>query len=137
MSILDGSCLCGGVRFRVTAPFAGFHHCHCHTCRKAHATVYGSSAVVPAPALEFLQGRERLKAFESSPGKKRWFCGECGSHVYAAYDDRPGEVVLRVGLLDDTGGQRAHAHIWLSHKPSWYQVNDDLERFDGPPPGEA
>jgi hypothetical protein len=134
MQTLSGRCLCAGVRFRVDAPLRHFHHCHCNTCRKAHATVYGASAVVPAGALRFDRGRDLLKAFESSPGKKRWFCAECGSHVYAAYGARPEEVILRVGLLDDTAGQRAEAHIWVSHKAPWYEIGDELPRHPGDPP---
>ena len=45
-----GSCLCGTVKFEISDEIHRFHHCHCRTCRKAHATVYGSSALVNASA---------------------------------------------------------------------------------------
>ena len=31
---LRGSCLCGRVRFEVTAPFPKLYQCHCSLCRK-------------------------------------------------------------------------------------------------------
>jgi hypothetical protein len=32
--LVRGSCLCNGVRFELTAPFARANHCHCSRCRK-------------------------------------------------------------------------------------------------------
>ena len=31
---VHGSCLCGGVRYEVTAPFLRSNYCHCERCRK-------------------------------------------------------------------------------------------------------
>lgn len=126
---LNGSCLCGGVRYAVLGPFQHFVHCHCTECRKVHGTVYGSSAVVSSSDVEFETGAS-LKAYVSSPGKKRWFCANCGSHIYSQYDERTDQMVLRVGTLDSTGGQRPVAHIWVSDKADWYEIRDDLRRFD-------
>jgi hypothetical protein len=44
---LYGSCLCGGVRFEVTAPFLWANHCHCSRCRKHSGTFGGTQGRVP------------------------------------------------------------------------------------------
>jgi hypothetical protein len=32
---LEGSCLCGGIRYVVDGPLGKVVHCHCSMCRKA------------------------------------------------------------------------------------------------------
>jgi len=38
----------------------------------------------------------------------------------------PGDVILRIGTLDGDLGIKAQGHIWVSHKPDWYNIGDDL-----------
>ncbi len=87
-----GGCLCGAVRFTYGGPLGGetgaVTLCHCEQCRRAQG--YGA-AVAPAPAAGFrvIQGRERIVEYVSSPGKKRAFCGACGSPLYCAWTPGP------------------------------------------------
>ncbi len=128
--MVTGSCLCRAVQFEISAELERFVHCHCHTCRKVHGTVYGSSAVVPSTGFRLLSGAEVLIAYESSPGKQRCFCRICGSHVFARLRDRPQELILRVGTLDADPGARAQAHIWVSQRAPWYDILDALPRYE-------
>ena len=121
-----GSCLCGTVGFEVRAPIRRFHHCHCRTCRKAHATVYGSSALTDDCGFEITRGGSSIAEFQSSPGKTRYFCSNCGTHVFARCDRDPDDVILRIGALDGDLDFKAIGHIWVSHKPDWYDIGDDL-----------
>ena len=121
-----GSCLCGTVSFEIDTPIRRFHHCHCRTCRKVHATVYGSSTLVDASAFHVLSGQESISQFNSSPGKTRYFCSNCGTHVYARCDRDPHDIILRLGALDGDLGIKAIGHIWVSHKADWYDISDDL-----------
>ncbi len=121
-----GSCLCGKVTFEVNAQIRRFHHCHCATCRKAHATVYGSSALVDAAAFVIKSGQECLSSYASSVGKDRYFCSICGTHVFARSTRNPDDVILRIGTLDGDLRIKAQGHIWVSHKPDWYDIADDL-----------
>ncbi len=121
-----GSCLCGSVNFEVHEPIRRFHHCHCRTCRKAHATVYGSSALTNESGFKVTNGEELLSQFESSAGKTRFFCSNCGTHVFARCDRDPNDVILRIGVLDTELGFQAIGHIWVSHKPDWYEIRDNL-----------
>jgi hypothetical protein len=38
---LAGGCLCGAVRFRVTAEPLAAYYCHCSMCRKISGSIYG------------------------------------------------------------------------------------------------
>ena len=108
---MRGSCLCGAVTYEVSPYDMKIGHCSCRTCRKAHAAPFAATARVPRDKLSFLSGEDKLRSFESSPGKQRRFCSICGSHVLA---ERPADphVVLRVATLDDDPGARPLIHIW-------------------------
>lgn len=124
-----GSCLCGSVKFEFDSEIRRFHHCHCNTCRKAHATVFGSSALVDALGFRILSGEEMISKFSSSPGKFRFFCKKCGTHVFARSDRDPDDVILRIGTLDGDLGVKAYGHIWVGDKPDWYDIGDNLPQY--------
>ncbi len=121
-----GSCLCRQVTFEVSGEIRRFHHCHCQTCRKTHATVYGSSALVDSAHFRIRSGEQNLSQYESSPGKVRYFCRNCGTHVFAKSEKNSGDTILRIGTLDGDLKIKAIGHIWVSHKPDWYDIADDL-----------
>src|SRR5262245_43596332 len=77
-AMLTGSCLCSAVAYEVDAPLERIVHCHCQTCRKTHGTAFSSVAAVPREKFRWVRGREMLAAIESSPGKFRRFCSNCG-----------------------------------------------------------
>lgn len=46
---MKGSCLCGAIEYEVDQLDMPISHCHCRTCRKAHAAAFAPTAgVTPA-----------------------------------------------------------------------------------------
>jgi hypothetical protein len=127
--VLSGSCLCGSIRYEIDAPLGPIGHCHCRTCRKTHSAAFATTARVPRESFRYVSGGERVAHFESSPGKKRFFCPRCGSHLVAAWDDAP-DVIVRVGSLDDDPGARPVVHIWTSERAPWHAITDSLPQLD-------
>jgi hypothetical protein len=126
--MLTGSCLCGSVAYEVDAPAGPIIHCHCQTCRKTHGSAFSSLTNVPREHFRFIKGEELLRAFESSPGKLRRFCTQCGSHIVAERVNRP-TVLLRLGCLDTPIDDKPRAHIWRSDAASWYDPKLELPEF--------
>lgn len=127
--MIRGGCHCGKVAFEITGPVTGFKHCHCHSCRKFHGSVYGSSALVDNGQLAVMRGREHLTGYESSPGKRRYFCSGCGCHVFAIGPHAGGEkTILRIGTLEPGHGLRPEGHIHVQDKADWYEIRDSLPR---------
>ena len=126
--MLEGSCLCGVVRYEVSTAPGPIVHCHCQTCRKAHGAAFSSVMPVPRDAFRWTAGEEALNRFESSAGKFRNFCGKCGSHIMA---DRPNQpvVLLRLGCLDTEIEGNSLGHIWRSDCASWYDPKQQLPEF--------
>lgn len=132
--MLTGSCLCGSVAYEADAEPASIVHCHCVTCRKTHGSAFSTVTRVPSDRFRWTKGESLLKGFESSPGKTRYFCSQCGSHIVAT---RAGTdlVMLRMGCLDTEIADRPRMHIWRSEAACWYDPNERLPEWPEAAPG--
>ncbi len=124
MMSICGSCLCGSVKYEITGNVGDIVHCHCVTCRKAHGSAFSSVAAVQDADFNLLE-QSSLKSFESSSGKKRYFCSICGSQIYAKRKGAQ-HIVLRLGCVDSDIEAREDSHIWVLQKANWYQIKSDL-----------
>ncbi|MGF6109819.1 GFA family protein [Pseudomonas frederiksbergensis] len=130
MSGLRGSCLCKTIEYQLDGLDMPIVHCHCQTCRKAHAAAFASTAGVLREHFRWTRGQERLGSYESSPGKFRNFCSVCGSQLMAERLAQP-HVIVRVATLDDDPGVIPQAHIWTSHDVPWldYESNEKCPQW--------
>ncbi len=123
---MKGGCLCGALRYEISGKPLYMHHCHCQQCRRASGASFATTLVVRSADLTIELGAERLAAYESTPGKKRHFCGVCGSPIFNRYDDNQEMLYLRSGTLDDDPGLRPERHIHVASKAPWIEILDDL-----------
>lgn len=128
MSALSGRCLCKSVRFRVSGPIIRTGHCHCESCRRATSSPVTTFFSVARNDVVF-EG-ETLRHYASSPGVLRGFCGACGSPMSYETTDRPDEIDLFVGSLDDTSGLTIAHHWFWSERVAWLACDDDLPKHD-------
>ena len=128
---MKGSCLCGAVAYEVDR-LGPIGHCHCRTCRKAHAARFATTSRTDRSAFRWTRGESQLRSFESTPGKLRHFCPTCGSHLMAEWRGQD-QVIVRVATLDDDPGAQAVAHIWVSHDVPWLADASDVRVFDETP----
>ena len=73
------------------------------------------------------------------PGKRRVFCGVCGSPVLSQRDSLPGVVRIRAGLLDEPVATAPAFHMHVASRCSWWPLQDDLPQHPQGyvPPGAA
>jgi hypothetical protein len=135
--MLTGRCLCGDVRYEISAPLGPVIYCHCSQCRRASGSAFATNASVAAKSFRITSGKDRLVEYESSPGKLRRFCGRCGSPVSSRMRDVPEIVRVRLGLLDGDPGDRPVAHLHAGSKAPWFEITDDLPRFEKAEPPVA
>ena len=105
--------------------------------RSPPAQTEGASRNAPARTryFEIVSGAQLVREYESSPGKFRAFCGQCGSPVYSRRDSEPELRRIRLGTLDSDPERRPLAHVWTGSKAPWYEIEDSLPRFEeGLPP---
>lgn len=115
---MKGSCLCGNIVYEVTKLASPIKHCACKTCRKAHAAAFNTGAAVELDDFHWIKGEHLLKSYNSSPGKHRYFCSNCGSQLIKKIDDC-NQLILRVATLDEDPKQIPVAKIWASHQVPW------------------
>lgn len=125
---MKGSCLCKAIIYEIDCLDGPILHCHCTTCRKAHAAAFASTAGIKQEHFRWLQGEERLSSFESSPGKRRYFCSVCGSHLVASRETQA-HVILRVATLDEDPQASSQAHIWKSQDASWLKYDETVPSY--------
>lgn len=126
-----GSCACQAVTFRLIEAPVRAYHCHCGRCRKARSAAHASNLFVPGGAMIVTRGQDHLASFKV-PAADRFtqaFCELCGSPMPWHYRER-GIIAVPMGCLDDDPGIRPHAHIFVGSKAPWFDITDDLPRFD-------
>jgi len=75
----EGGCLCGAVRYRITAEPVVQCYCCCETCRGATGAPTVSWIAVPERGFEVTQGA--MTRYESSANVWREFCPTCGTAI--------------------------------------------------------
>jgi hypothetical protein len=132
---LTGGCLCGAIRYAITAPVASLRACHCTHCQKNTGTGASVNAVVAGPAFSITQGAPKRFTTKADSGRTlfRYFCGDCGSPLYAHREASPERIVVKAGTLDDTSGLKIASHIWTRSARPWSYIDPAAEQVPGNP----
>lgn len=125
---LEGGCLCGAVRYRVTGPELSSGICHCRTCRRISSSPELPFAGFPLAAFSIVKGAPA--SIRSSASVTRRFCDRCGSPLTYQRDDQPDALDIMTCSLDDPDALPPTFHVWTSHRPSWSRSVDDLPAFE-------
>lgn len=128
--MIEGGCLCGGVRYQYDGEIEEISICHCSQCRKAQGSAFAVVSPLAADRFRILAGAELLREYRSSPDKARVFCSRCGSPIYSAKDDVPEVRRLRLGTVDTPFTCDKAFHIFTGSKASWWEIADDLPRYE-------
>ena len=79
MSVHQGSCHCGAVRFRIDWTIDELTTCDCSLCRIRNAVM----AKVPETALTITAGEAMLTLYQWNTRRARhYFCSRCGTYVF-------------------------------------------------------
>ncbi|MCU7940410.1 MAG: GFA family protein [gamma proteobacterium symbiont of Bathyaustriella thionipta] len=131
----SGQCLCGVVQFEIKGPIHHIVHCHCSECRKAQGSAYATNGIVQSTDFKILCGKDKLTAYESSPGQKKYFCKICGSPIISKRKLKPEQLRIRLGTVTSNVMEQPEAHIFVSSKADWDIIHDDLPQYEAYEPG--
>jgi hypothetical protein len=137
--MLNGSCLCGAIRFTLTLPVTELRACHCRNCQKASGAAGSVNAVVPSSAFKVARGSPKRYTGIADSGRTlhRYFCADCGSPIYSQREATPETVVVRAGALDDAGEMKITANIWTKSARPWAYIDPSSTRHPGQPDAPA
>lgn len=123
---MKGGCMCGAVRVRVRGEPLGAPYCHCRDCRRSTGAPVSLLVGYEDGQVEVQSGNPRV--YESSPGVRRSFCGDCGTSISYKDDRLPGEIYIHVGVFDDPASFEPTVHSWHSQRLEVLDIRDDLPR---------
>jgi hypothetical protein len=133
MSDHEGGCLCGELRFRVTAPARDSGYCHCRTCQKNSGAPVVAWVTFPAESFSWIGAMP--DTYASSAHGKRNFCSHCGSYLVFVSSKSPEEVSVNTASFDDPGAYPPLKHIYAGSRIPWFHTDDALPNHaDGGPP---
>jgi hypothetical protein len=137
MSTLDkpgkvqGSCLCGTVRFEVTPPSRFCAHCHCGNCRRAHGAAFVTWAGFKDEQVRVTAGRDRLIDYRTDTDATRTFCGRCGATLFYRGPRWAGEIHVARANIDGEIDRQPSAHVYVDSRARWWTIDDDLPQYGG------
>jgi hypothetical protein len=127
--MIEGSCLCGGVKFEIDEQdILVINNCHCSYCRKVTGAAYGTFVHIPGNHFRWLAGKELVSTYESSPGNHRAFCKICGSRAPQSADWEK-HVGVPAGCLDGDPGVRPALNIFTASKAPWHPLDESIPSF--------
>ena len=126
---MEGGCICGAVRYRLTAPPIFVHACHCSWCQRETGSAFAVNVLIEADAVELLQGRPRRQVVPSASGRGQtlWRCPDCGVTLWSNYFGAGGRIhFLRSGTLDRASSVEPDIHIYTSTKRPWVTLPEGV-----------
>ena len=136
--VITGGCLCGKVRFRISAEPIAMRLCWCRLCQYLAAGNATVNVVFPSNAIQ-IEGEPRDFRSVAASGNvmHRRFCADCGTQLFSEAESRPHLIIVRNGALDDTELMSPGATIWTAEAPEWAWIDEDLPQHAGQPPPVA
>ena len=128
---LNGSCLCGEVRYEVRKPYLRFAHCYCGRCRKATGSSHATNLYVAPPQFSWLSGEHLTSRFDlpSAGSFATTICAACGGPL--PHFTRSGrEVVIPAGTLDATPDIQPQMNIFWDSRAPWACSAADLPSYE-------
>jgi hypothetical protein len=132
---MTGKCLCGAVRYRITAEPIVTRACWCRLCQYLGAGSGTVNTCFPSESVS-IEGRlsDYVSVADSGARMHRRFCGICGTQMFSAAESRPQLLFIRAGTLDTPELVRPAATIWTAAAPSWACIDAQIPSFAGQPP---
>jgi hypothetical protein len=132
---VHGSCLCGGVAWRITGAPMRMYYCHCSRCRLGRSAAHASNIFYKAEGFEWQRGADLVRDYHLPEAQffGTAFCARCGAEVPRVSLER-NFALVPAGSLDDDPGIRVQAHIYADSKADWERITDEVPQFSEMPP---
>ena len=116
---LTGSCLCGGVRYRIEGMARGVVNCYCTQCQKTSGHHVAATRMHEDELM--IDESETLTWYESTPGFQRGFCNRCGGNLFWSRlsDD---QISIMAGTLDKPTGLKTVESIYAEDASDYFTI---------------
>jgi len=131
---ITGSCLCGDLRWKASAPPKWMGLCYCADCRKASGSGFIPFMGFDVAAL-IITGRWTVHTLAHADGRAavRNSCLVCGGLVFGGKLGESDQYNIYAGSLDDPSLFNPTVALFLRDKPDWLPVPPGLREFQTMP----
>ncbi len=127
---IAGGCRCGAVRYEASGETVYNLYCHCESCRRATGGPVVAYLMYKEGQVQFIRGKR--KVYDSSPGVRRTFCGDCGTPLtWEGVWGGRSVIEVFISTLDDPNAFAPDRHVFHGEKIRWFDVADQLPRYRG------
>jgi hypothetical protein len=131
---LDGGCICGQLRYRVSdTPLAVFA-CHCRNCQQRTGSAFSLSMLTFRKDFAVVTGETLSRDLPGGSGAlhRQHICPECFTRTHTEMLAHPDLINVRPGTLDDPAIARPIAQLWTSLAHRW-AIAPDVSCFEENP----
>jgi hypothetical protein len=128
---MEGSCLCGAVRFEIAEPFITVSHCHCEYCKRIAGGVGTTSGRSRSQDITITAGGEHIRSYTPPEGSAKSFCSACGSNLFGGGWPDSELCSVRLPAIDSGFEGKPEAHNFVRSVAAWETLPyDDLPRYE-------
>jgi len=128
---VEGACMCGECRVRVSAPPLLTMACHCTGCQKLSASAFSLTVMFPAQAFAVIAGKPQIGALHGDT--PYFYCPHCLNWLYTAPRSAP-VINVRPSLFGIAAWSTPFIESFVSEKLSWASTpaRYSFDRFPAP-----
>jgi len=128
--MIKGRCECARVQYEIEGELVDFCHCHCSICRRLHGAAFATWGGVARGEFTYKSGESELKKYSFSENADSIFCGNCGSRILVDFKPEADMLYIALGTVDGDVECPAGFHQFVASKAPWFEICDDLPRYD-------
>lgn len=130
---IEGACMCGEVRVRVTAPPVIAMACHCKGCQKLSASAFSLSVMIPAAGFEVIRGEPVAGALHRE--NPYMYCPHCKNWLFTGVANGA-FVNVRPALFDAPEWATPFVESCVAEKLPWAVTSAKHSFAQFPPPDQ-
>lgn len=113
---IEGACMCGQCRMRISVAPIITMACHCKGCQKLSASAFSLTAMVPAAGFELVSGETRIGALHRD--NPYVYCANCLNWLYTELKSAP-FVNVRSPMFDVPAWSTPFIETSVGEKLPW------------------
>ncbi|MGI9503172.1 MAG: GFA family protein [Geminicoccaceae bacterium] len=135
---LQGSCLCGNVRFQIADQPHMTANCHCLSCQKTSGAGHAFHLMFKTDQVE-ITGATKGYEWTADSGNQvtTFFCPECGSSTHGQTSGFPGMITVRAAMLEQSDDLTPQVSVYKKRLRNWDHLDENAPAFDAMPPAPA
>ncbi len=128
---VEGACMCGQVRMRISAPPIITMACHCAGCQKLSASAFSLTAMIPSAAFEVTKGEPAIGALHGA--SQYFYCPNCFNWLFTRPAGMDAFVNVRPTMFGVAAWSTPFIESYVSEKLPWAKTSA-VHSFDRFPP---